>query len=772
MPQWAARLVGFAALGAVAALEWRRLIAGVSAGRALAWVAVATVAGGALVAAGRLGRRRRPLGLAGAVLGGALAGYVASGAPVSLLKPRHWGDVASSVASGTQSLGTVRLPYDAQDPAPAIALHVIGAELLVLAALVAVWPRARGRGYPFFSLVALMVLIASPVISLGGTRSVGLGAAIAALTICFLWLERLPLRPGIGVAALLGIALAGALPLATSLDRGEPWFDYRAFAEGLGPNDPVRFSWSQSYGPITWPRDGNEVMRVQSDEPMYWKARDLDAFDGIRWHVRSTPQPLQRPGDQPWEADMPEDWRNYPAWTSTIRVSIRRMRTPDVIGAGTTISVTDNSRNVRAGRASGTWDSLGALRRGDSYTAQVHDPKPTGAELQEASAGDDLLVGDDLIVNVPLKPGVRAPGLGPGAPSVYTAEIHFRSWSDSRAPYVSYPSAGRADFDVNRVMRDSLYARTWALAKRLRRGAKSPFDYIVRVDHFLAGPDFRYSERPTPPRPGVPPLDAFLNDTHEGYCQHYAGAMALLLRLGGVPARVATGFSPGGYSQLHHAWVVRDIDAHAWVEAWFDKFGWTTFDPTPDATPARSQIAALAAPPPPISTQPGTRPGTGAPGSSPLIRRPGALRGDLRFDPLRGATVNRPAGGGGAPGWLLLLGVVLAVALVATGAWLLVGARTRRHGTPMDRAIAELEAALRRAGRPLQPGTTLRQLERRLGGSPEVIAYLRALSAGRYAASAAPAPRAGRRALRRALGDGLGPTGRLRALWALPPRPR
>jgi hypothetical protein len=115
---------------------------------------------------------------------------------------------------------------------------------------------------------------------------------------------------------------------------------------------------------------------------------------------------------------------------------------------------------------------------------------------------------------------------------------------------------------------------------------------------------------------------------------------------------------------------------------------------------------------------------------------------------------------------------VLAVALAAVGVWALFGVRARRRGAPMDRAIAELEAALRRAGRPLQPGTTLRQLERRLGGSPEVVAYLRALSAGRYAASAAPAPRAGRRALRRALGDGLGPAGRLRALWALPPRPR
>jgi hypothetical protein len=88
-------------------------------------------------------------------------------------------------------------------------------------------------------------------------------------------------------------------------------------------------------------------------------------------------------------------------------------------------------------------------------------------------------------------------------------------------------------------------------------------------------------------------------------------------------------------------------------------------------------------------------------------------------------------------------------------------------------AVAELEDALRRLGRPISNGTTLHQLERRIGShSPEAAGYLRALTAARYAPAPPQPTRAGRRALRRALATGLGPTGRLRALWALPPRVR
>ena len=217
--------------------------------------------------------------------------------------------------------------------------------------------------------------------------------------------------------------------------------------------------------------------------------------------------------------------------------------------------------------------------------------------------------------------------------------------------------------------------------------------------------------------------------------------MALLLRMGGVPARVATGFSPGGFSKRRDAWIVRDTDAHAWVEAWFDDLGWVTYDPTPDATPARSQIAALEAAPAAGGRRPGGDPARCAGVGGRRSRRLGGVRPDLLFDPQRnnpgGAPPPTPAAGrrGGSGRWLAARGARRARR--SGRSYVLRAARPRAAVAARPRGVRSSRLALRRAGRPLETGTTLRQLEQRFGASAEATAYLRALSASRYG----PTPR-------------------------------
>ena len=88
------------------------MVEGLSSGRALLWVACAVAAGAAVFACDRLSWRRRGIGtLVVAVL--ALIGAVAvSGVELWYLKPAHWDELVDGLISGSQSLGTVRLPYD------------------------------------------------------------------------------------------------------------------------------------------------------------------------------------------------------------------------------------------------------------------------------------------------------------------------------------------------------------------------------------------------------------------------------------------------------------------------------------------------------------------------------------------------------------------------------------------------------------------------------------------------------------------------------------
>ena len=89
-----------------------------------------------------------------------------------------------------------------------------------------------------------------------------------------------------------------------------------------------------------------------------------------------------------------------------------------------------------------------------------------------------------------------------------------------------------------------------------------------------------------------------------------------------------------------------------------------------------------------------------------------------------------------------------------------------------EQLLAELRRAMARTGRPISEDVTLATLERRFADSPAAAGYVRSLRLARYGAADAPPTSAQRRALRRQLAFGLGATGRLRALWALPPRLR
>ncbi|MBK1694056.1 transglutaminase [Chromatium weissei] len=114
-------------------------------------------------------------------------------------------------------------------------------------------------------------------------------------------------------------------------------------------------------------------------------------------------------------------------------------------------------------------------------------------------------------------------------------------------------------------------ADDWALAQEaLAFFHREPFYYTLQ-----------------PPRLGANATDAFLFETKQGFCEHYASAFALLMRIGGVPARVVLGYLGGEQNQLSGHWSVWQSDAHAWTEIFIDGRGWVRIDPTAAIDSAR-----------------------------------------------------------------------------------------------------------------------------------------------------------------------------------------
>src|SRR5439155_1505906 len=96
---------------------------------------------------------------------------------------------------------------------------------------------------------------------------------------------------------------------------------------------------------------------------------------------------------------------------------------------------------------------------------------------------------------------------------------------------------------------------------------------------------YRYSSNVRATPAGRDPIDYFLFDLKEDFCEYFASSMVVMLRELGVPARIVEGFTTGTYDSGLDRYVVKEIDAHAWVEVYFPQYGWIEFEPTPSQAP-------------------------------------------------------------------------------------------------------------------------------------------------------------------------------------------
>jgi len=169
---------------------------------------------------------------------------------------------------------------------------------------------------------------------------------------------------------------------------------------------------------------------------------------------------------------------------------------------------------------------------------------------------------------------------------------------------LKYPMVSNPDFadapELPQTLRlqaldlpDGSSPRTRRLVEQWRRETQGDRQLVQRVlDHFNREAFFYSLDAP---QLGREPVDEFLFETRRGFCEHYASAFAVIMRLAGIPSRIVTGYLGGWHHRLGDYYLVRQSDAHAWTEIWLAGEGWTRIDPTAAVSPQRIQQGSLGA---------------------------------------------------------------------------------------------------------------------------------------------------------------------------------
>jgi transglutaminase-like putative cysteine protease len=167
----------------------------------------------------------------------------------------------------------------------------------------------------------------------------------------------------------------------------------------------------------------------------------------------------------------------------------------------------------------------------------------------------------------------------------YTAQGYVSIATASQLSAVPYPTAADPGTYPPNILQqylfstnpDTIPADVAATAQRVTQGSTSMYDAAVMLENYLR--NFKYSlTNPAPPA-GEDAISFFLQQ-QQGFCTHFATAMAIMGRALGMPTRVALGFSSGHFDDKSHTYVVKGTEAHVWPQVYFAQYGWVNFEPT------------------------------------------------------------------------------------------------------------------------------------------------------------------------------------------------
>ena len=578
--------------------------------------------------------------------------------------PGSLGQLGTVLAEGTAELQEQSTPA-----LPLTGLLVLTALFVAPIAVLVDLVTVAGRQATLAGL-GLLVLYCIPVSTVTGAIGVTAVAAPAAGLALLLWTDqhRALAASGRPPGSLLGTGTVaavriGAVAVVSALVVGSvvPTLTEGSLSTGLGGGsggstgtslDPV----ATMHGQLTLP-EPMDLLRVQSsvDDPGFLRAVALDQYDNEGGWTMSNLDGEVSVAEDPELAPLPSGQSRREV-TVSVEVLEHNDRFLPVPFSPIRVRMADDSdEDWRFDPASGTVFGRDTTSEGRRYSVTATEPRPSTALLAAAE---------------PLAPG-----------------------NPIQERYTALPPLDpRVTDDVVQVLGN----------------AETPYQRVSAILAFLTdrSNDFLYSLSTKQGTSGDDLVD-FLR-LRRGYCEQYAGAMAVMVRAAGVPARLVLGYTPG-QEQGDGSRLITSDDAHAWVEVYYSGLGWVTYDPTP-LGPTRTVDLPWA---PHVGSPTAPDSGQGAPApTAPSV--PQAPREDRAGDFI-------PAGQLGTTDrtpWQLYAGaglVVQAALLAALPAGIRGLQRRRRVAAGTPAALwDELTATATDVGSRLHPAWTPRQAAREL----------------------------------------------------------
>ena len=375
--------------------------------------------------------------------------------------------------------------------------------------------------------------------------------------------------------------------MAARANRGQYYSHFRLFT--LGHHAAIGSFGTVEMGGANWPTGKQQIMDVElgknAPQGLLWRSESYATYQDGLWS----------------NAELPLILKEHNGWQIKAQGPLKQLTIND---EGNTPAADPGLVEMHKEMLKADWEKLQWVQSFDVKAPMAGDRAPVFGAFQMSSVKfrdqlfrslqvrrDGAVLMTKVEVGATLSDPYEVTSIIKPLPTSFHLKVDVPLSREEHTRYLQMPGGPDGEF--------ARYVRGVALKIMAERGmtlaSGRPFDIVNQFELYL-GEHYRYTLTPNPPPPRVDPIIDFLATQKQGYCNYFSGAMVMLCRSIGLPARFVVGFATGDVDEkvsseekvLYH---VSADQAHSWVEVYLPYYGWYTVDPTSGSRVTTSPLA-------------------------------------------------------------------------------------------------------------------------------------------------------------------------------------